>query len=188
MPALPRALLLSAVMLLAPGCRQIADTLFVMDVETEEICKTERSFEFPAAPPGTASIARSLQFPLGQIGADLPEGQLATELRLRLFELNVTAGGADLSGIEYAKVSLRRPGSTEIIRTLLEYQRPTQVFSTTQLTLRGVEAVTVPQLAREDHVELIFEASGDLPAQAWTAEARACAALWARVHYFEVIF
>jgi hypothetical protein len=188
MRALPRVLLLCAATLLTSGCRKIADTLFLVYVETDEICKTERSLAFPATPQGTTTLQQTLSFPLGQLGADLPEGRLETELRLRLFELNITAGGADLSGIEYATVSLRRPGSTEIIRTLLEYNRPAQVFSPTQLSLRGVEAVNVPQLGREEQVELIFEASGELPRQAWAADVLACAGLSAQVHYFELIY
>jgi hypothetical protein len=188
MRTLPRVLLLCAVTLLTSGCRKIADTFFFVDLETEEICKTERSLEFPASAAGTATVERTLSFPLGQVGADLPEGRLDTQFRLRLFELDVTGGEADLTGIEYAKVSLRRPGSAEVIRTLLEYRRPAQVFSPTRLSLRGVEAVQVPQLAREDEVELVFEASGNLPQQAWTADVRTCAGLFGRVHYFDVIF
>jgi hypothetical protein len=188
MRALPRVLLLCAATLLTSGCRKIADTFFFVDLETEEICRTERSLAFPASPAGTATLEQTLPFPLGQVGTDLPEGRLDTQFRLRLFELDVTGGDADLTGIEYAKVSLRRPGSSEVIRTLLEYRRPAQVFSPTRLSLRGVEAVQVPQLAREERVELVFEASGDLPKQAWTADVQACAGLFGRVHYFDVIF
>ncbi len=188
MRALPRVLLLCAATLLTSGCRKLADTLFLVYVETSEICNTERSLAFPATPEGTEMLERTVLMPLGQLGADLPEGRLETELRLRLFELSVTAGEADLSGIEYATVSLRRPGSTEIIRTLIEYRRPSQVFSTTQLSLRGVEAVNVPQLAREEQVELVFEASGKLPRQVWTADVRTCVGLSAQVHYFEFIY
>ena len=188
MRALSRVLLLSTALLFTPGCRKLADTLFVVDVETEELCKTERSLSFPATPPGTETLERTFQFPLGQMGADLPEGRLDTQMRLRLFELSLVGDGADLSGIEHAKVSLRRPGSAELIRTLVEYRQPSQAFSPTRLALRGVEAVSVPQLAREDHVELVFEAHGDLPRQAWTADLQACAGLWARVHYFELIY
>jgi hypothetical protein len=188
MRALPRVFLLSAALVVAPGCRKLADTLFVVDAEMEEICKTERSLAFPAAPGSDFAINQAVRFPLGQIGSDLPEGRLETELRLKLFELNVTSGGADLGGIEYAKVSLRRPGSTEVIRTLLEYHRPAQVYSPTRLSLRGVEAVSVPELARDSEVELVFEARGSLPRQEWTADLQACAGLWARVHYFDLIF
>jgi hypothetical protein len=187
MRALARVLLLTTTTLLAPGCRKIADTFFVVNAETEQICQIERSIAFPAAAPDTGTLVHSLDFPLGQIGADLPEGRLDTQFRLRLFELEVTGGGADLSGLEYAKVSLRRPGSAEVIRTLLEYRQPTQAFSPTRLTLRGVEAARVAQLAREDRVELVFEAQGTLPPQAWTADIQVCAGLRAEVHYFEFI-
>jgi hypothetical protein len=188
MRALPRVLLLSAATLLAPGCRKLADTLFVVDMENEEICRTERGVSFPAAAPEVSSLHQSFLFPLGQLGAELPEGRLDTQFRLRLFELNVTGGGANLGDIEYAKVSLRRPGSAELIRTLLEYHRPGQASSPTRLSLRGVEAVDVPQLARQDTVELVFEARGNLPREPWTADIQACAGLWARVHYFDLIF
>jgi hypothetical protein len=188
MRALPRVLLLTATTLLASGCRKIADTFFVVNAETEEICKTERSVAFPAAGPETEALVHTLEFPLGEIGADLPEGRLETEFRLRLFQLTVTGGDVDLSGIESAKVSLRRPGSTEVIRTLLEYRQPSDAFSTAGITLRAVEAASVPQLARDDRLELVFEARGALPSQAWTADIRACAGLWAEVHYFDFIF
>jgi hypothetical protein len=188
MPALPRALLLCAVLLLAPGCRKIADTFFVVGLNSEELCKTERNVTFSASTPGPATVEKTVRFPLGQLGQDLPEGRLETELRLRLFELNVTGGEVDLGGIEYAKVSLRRQGSGEVIRTLLEYRRPAQVFSPTQLSLRGVEPASVPQLAREESVELVFEATGDLPQQEWTADIQACADMQAEVHSFHLIF
>ncbi|WNG40158.1 hypothetical protein F0U60_45420 [Archangium minus] len=188
MSALPRVLLLTAATLLTSGCRKIADTFFVVNAETEEICKTERSIPIPAAAPGTGTLVHTFEFPLGEIGADLPEGRLETEFRLRLFALDVTGGDVDLSGIESAKVSLRRPGSTEIIRTLLEYRQPTDAFSPTRITLRGVEAVSVAQLARDNRLELVFEAQGTLPPQAWTADLQACAALRAEVHYFRFIF
>ncbi|PTL84238.1 hypothetical protein [Vitiosangium sp. GDMCC 1.1324] len=188
MRTLPRVLLLTATTLLTSGCRKLADTFFVVNAETEEICKTERSISFPAATPDTRALTHTFEFPLGEIGADLPEGRLATDFRLRLFELAVTEGGADLSTLEYAKVSLRRTGSTEIIRTLLEYQQPTEAFSPTSITLRGVEAASVPQLARDDRLELVLEARGTLPPQAWTGDIRACAGLSAEVHYFDFIF
>jgi hypothetical protein len=188
MRALLRALSLSAVLLLAPGCRKIADTFFVVGIDSEELCKTERNVAFPASPPGPATLEETIEFPLGQLGQDLPEGRLETELRLRLFELNVTGGEVDLGGIEYAKVSLKRQGSGEVIRTLLEYRRPAQVFSPAQLSLRGLEPASVPQLAREEKVELVFEATGDLPQQAWTADIQACAGMQAEVHAFHLIF
>ncbi|MCY1081786.1 hypothetical protein [Archangium lansingense] len=190
MRALPRVLLLTATTLLASGCRKIAETFFVVKAETEEICKTRRSIEFPAPAPSASpgTLEYTFEFPLGQIGTDMPEGQLETEFRLKLFELEVMGGEVDLSTLEYAKVSLRRPGAQEVIRTLLEYQQPSQAFSPSRLTLRGVEAASVAQLARQDRLELVFEARGTLPTHAWTADIRACAELREEVHYFEFIF
>lgn len=188
MSVLSRVLPLCAAMLFSSGCRKIANTFFLVYVETDEICNTEQGLAFPATPEGTETLERTVLMPLGQLGADLPEGRLETELRLRLFELRVTGGEADLSGIKYATVSLRRPGSTELIRTLVDYNRPSRVLSTTQMSLRGVEAANVPQLAREEQVELVFEAWGELPRQEWTADVRTCARLSAQVHYFNFIY
>ncbi|HYO65436.1 MAG TPA: hypothetical protein VEU33_05085 [Archangium sp.] len=188
MRALPRVLLLTTALLLAPGCRKIADTFFVVNAETEEICKSQRSIAFTAAGPDTRTLVYTFEFPLGQLGADLPPGRLETDFRLRLFQLDVTGDSADLGGLEYAKVSLRRMGAEEPIRILLEYRQPSQAFSPTQLMLRGVEAASVAELAREDRLELVFETQGTLPAQPWTADILACAGLRAEVHYFDFIF
>jgi hypothetical protein len=188
MPSMPRVPLLLAALLLAPGCRQIADTFFVVNAETDELCKREPAVTF--TPDGTDVLTHTVTFPLGQLGADLPPGSLETELRLRLFELDVTGGdeSLDLSRIDTVKVSLRRMGASEIIRTLLEYGNSSQGFSPTRLTLRAVEAASVPQLGRDEQVELVFEARGNLPIRPWTADLRACASLRAEVHAFQFIY
>lgn len=182
-----RSLLPWLTLALLPGCREIADTFFVVNGETQQQCKTQQGLMFPAA-SGEGSLTYTLEFPLGQVGNDLPDGQLDTEFRLRLFELVVTGGDADLSGIQSAKVSLRRSGSTELIRTLVESNQPSQAFSATRLTLRGVEPASVPQLGRDEQVELVLEAQGTLPSQPWTADLQACVGLSSEVHYFHLIF
>ena len=114
--ALPRTALLLASMLLASGCKEIADTFFVVTSETESLCQSEHGLSFAAAGPGADTLVQTVTVPLGQIGQDLPEGPLTTELWLRLFELDVTGGGADLSALRTVKVSLRRQGATELIQ------------------------------------------------------------------------
>ena len=173
---------------LLPGCRKIADTFFVMSAETQQQCKAERGVVFPAASPGSEPLTYTLTFPLGQLGGDLPEGSLDTEFRLRLFELAVTGGDADLGGIQSARVSLRRRGSAELIRTLVEASQPSQAFSATRLILRGVEPASVSQLGRDEQVELVLEAQGPLPGQEWTADVEACVGLRSEVHYFNLVF
>ncbi len=187
MRALP-LLLLSTLALLLSGCRDIADTFFIVEAENEEICKTLRGAGFPGAPSGLSTIHYTFPFPIGQMGSELPEGRLESELSLKLFEITVTEGDADLSSIEYAKISLRRQGSTEIIRTLLEYNRPADTLATSRLIVQGIDTVNVPELARDEVVDLVFEARGSLPPQGWKADLRACASVWARVHYFDFIF
>jgi|GEM_PF-1117951 len=189
MPALPRVLMLTTAVLFAPGCRKIADTFFVVTAETDELCKSERSLTFSG--DGTDTLTRTVTFPLGQMGADLPEGHLETELRLRLFELDVTGGAVDLKeNLQMVKVSLRRQGATEFIRTLLEQENnaPSQAFTPTRLVLRGVEAASVPELARDEQVELVLEARTREPLPEWTADLQVCASLRAEVHYFHLIY
>jgi hypothetical protein len=184
----PRPWLSLLALTLLPGCRQIADTFFVVNAETQQQCITQHDVRISAVDSSSGKLTYTLEFPLGQVGGDLPVGQLDTEFRLRLFELTVTGGDADLSGLQFARVSLRRSGSQELIRTLVEAEQPSQEFSATRLTLRGVEPASVPQLGRDEQVELVFEARGTLPPQEWTADLQACGGLRSEVHYFNLVF
>ncbi|ATB28574.1 hypothetical protein [Melittangium boletus] len=189
MPSLPRLLILTAAVLLAPGCRKIADTFFVVTAETDELCKAERGLTFSG--DGTDTLTHTVIFPLGQMGTDLPEGHLETELRVRLFELDVMRGEVDLKeDLQVVKVSLRRRGATEFIRTLLEQENnaSSQAFTPTRLVLRAVEAASVPELARDEQVEMVLEARTRRPLPAWTADLQVCASLRAEVHYFHLIY
>lgn len=179
-----RTLLLSAAATLASGC---GGSPFFVEAETEEVCKTEQNIQFPAALPGTASIQQTFELPIGDMGASLPEGQMESELRLKVFEITVTGGGADLSGIERATVSLRQPGTTSALK-VIDYTRPANLPSGQKLTLTATTPVDMLELARQDTLELSFEARGALPQQSWTASLRACAGLRARVEYFDLVF
>ena len=183
----PRPWLSLLALTLLPGCRQIADTFFVMNAETQQQCITAHDVT-PTADASSGRLTYTLSFPLGQVGGDLPVGQMDTEFRLRLFELTVTSGDADLSGLQFARVSLERTGSEELIRTLVEAEQPSQEFSASRLTLRGVEPASVPQLGRDAQVKLVFEAQGRLPTQPWTADLQACVGLRSEVHYFNPVF
>lgn len=175
-----RVLLLSATALLATGC----DSLFFIEAEAEEICKAEPNIEFPAALPGTASVQQTLTFPLGDFADPLPEeADVETELRLKVFE--VTAD-TDLSGIERASVSVRRPGTEETI-LIGEYRR-TGTGATQTLRLTGSGAVDLLDLARQEELDFLFDARGSLPTRAWTATLRACAGVRARASYFDLVF
>lgn len=174
-----RVLLLSAA-LFATGC----DSLFFIEAEADEICKTEPDLSFPAAFPGTASVQQSLTFPLGNLSDPLPEdADIDSELRLKVFE--VTAD-TDISGIERASVSVRKPGTEETI--LVGEFRRTSTAPTQKLSLTGSGAVDLLDLAREDELEFIFSARGSLPTEDWTATLRACAGVRARTNYFDLVF
>jgi hypothetical protein len=175
-----RALLLASTVLLATGC----DSLFFIEAEAEEICKSQSDLDFPAALPITVSVQQTLTFPLGDLADPLPdEADVETELRLKVFE--VTAD-TDLSGIERATVSVRRPGTEQLIQ-IGEYRRsgttPTQVI---RLTSSG--SVDLMDLARQEELDFVFEARGSLPSEDWSATLRACAGVRAKASYFDLVF
>jgi hypothetical protein len=175
-----RALLLSAALLMTTGC----ESLFTIEAEAEEICKTEADISFPGVLPITGSVRHSLNFPLGDFSEPLPaEAELKTEMRLKVFE--VTAD-TDLSGIERASVSVRKPGSDESIR-IGDYRR-TGTGPSQTLRITGTGAVDLLDLARQEELEVTFEASGSLPSEDWTADLRICAGIRAEANYFHLLF
>ena len=178
-----RILLLTATASLLTACD---GPLFFAEAETEEICKTESRVTFPAALPGTSSVQQSFELPIGDTGAALPEGDMESELRLKVFEITATSN-VDLRSIESATLTLRQPGSTTGIR-LVEYRRPADSGPLTKITLTASAPIDVLELAREDTLEMTFEARGALPQQEWTASLRACAGLRSQVDYFDLIF
>ncbi|WP_426754853.1 hypothetical protein [Myxococcus sp. Y35] len=175
-----RALLLSSIALLATGC----ESLFFIEAEAEEVCKTERDLSFPAALPITVNVERSITFPLGDLADPLPDDtEVETELRLRLFE--VTAD-TDLSGIERASVSVREPGGNQT-HVIGEYTR-TSTAARRSIQLTSTGPVDLLDLAREPELEFIFDARGSLPSEDWTASVRACAGVKANANYFDLVF
>ncbi len=179
-----RVLVLTVAATLATGC----DSLFFVEAETEEICKTESSVSFPAAPPGTLSLRQAFSLPLGDVGESLPEGQMESELRLRLFEITALSGNPDLRGIEFATITAQPSDPAIAPIKLLDYQRPASGASANVISITGTNPVDVLALAREERLPLVFEARGSLPQQAWTAKVQICAGLRARVSYSDFIF
>jgi hypothetical protein len=180
--------LVAAVALLASGCREIADALLTMEVQTEEVCRTQPQVLLLAPLPGQRVVRYVFVFPLGQVGSELPPGSMESSLWLHRFELRVAPGGVDLRAVERASVSLRRLGASEPIRTLAEQYRTEQPATAERLELRGLERVVVPDLVREQAVELILELEGTLPQEPWRVDLEACAGWWARVHHLRVVF
>ncbi|MBU8895443.1 hypothetical protein DRW03_14510 [Corallococcus sp. H22C18031201] len=175
-----RALLLCAAPLLVTGC----DSLFTLEVEAEEICKTQADVSFPAAPSGTASVQQTLSLPLGDFAEPLPEDvEVTSALRLKTFEVDANT---DLSGIERATVSLRKPGSDEVI-LVGEYRR-SGTGPVRQIRLTGGGAVDVLDLAKQSNLDFVFDAKGSLPSTQWTANMKVCAAVKARANYFNLLF
>lgn len=180
--------LVAAVALLASGCREIADALLTMEVETEQVCRTQPQAVLPAPLPGQRVARYAFVFPLGQVGSELPPGPMESSLWLHRFKLRVEPGGVDLREVERASVSLRRLGASEPIRVLAEYYRSARPTAAESLVLQGVERVAVPDLAREQAVELVLELEGTLPQEPWRADLEACAGWWARVHHLRVVY
>ncbi|XXF77110.1 hypothetical protein P2318_29255 [Myxococcaceae bacterium GXIMD 01537] len=181
----PTRILLLTAAALASGC---GDSLFFVEAEVQEICKTEKSVTFPAALPGTASVQQTFELPIGDSGAALPEGTMDSDLRLKVFEVTATSGNVDLSQIESATVSIKKAGSTEAPIKLIEYRRPPNAGSLQKLSLTASAPVDVLELARQEQLDLTFEARGALPTQEWTASVRMCAGLRAKVDYFDLVF
>lgn len=180
-PSFRTLLLASAVSLFGTGC----DSLFNIEVEAERICKTEKDLSFPAALPGSASVQQSIQIPLGDFSSALPDDtDVRTELRLKLFDATATT---DISGIERAKVSVRKPGSTDYV-LLGEFRRTGTSGPTNTLELTGSGAVDVLDLAKQEELEFLFEASGSLPTQSWSADIDVCIGAKASANYFHLLF
>jgi hypothetical protein len=176
-------ILLIALPLLTTGC----DSLFYVEAETEEVCKTQHNISFPASIPIPGTVSQTINFPVGDISATIPTGSTEAQLRVRLFELTATSGNVDLRGVEKASVALRLPNHTTPTK-LLEYTRAANQPSTQKLTATGNGVLDLNELIRQDNLELTFEASGTLPTKEWTADLRVCAGLWMKTDILDLIF
>jgi hypothetical protein len=180
-PSFRTLLLASAVTLLGTGC----DSLFALEVEAERICKTENDLSIPAAPPLSGSVSQSFEIPLGDFASALPtDAEVKTELRLKLFDATAST---DISGIERASLSVRKPGSTEYV-LLGEFRRTGNGGPTRTLQLTSSGAVDVLDLAKQEQLEFLFQASGTPPTQQWTVDAEVCVGAKARANYFNLVF
>ncbi|RKH03532.1 hypothetical protein D7Y13_22310 [Corallococcus praedator] len=174
-------LLCCALPLFTTGC----ESLFNIEVEAEEICKAEDDLSFPAAFPGSASVEQSIQVPLGDFASALPDDtDVETQLRLKLFDATATT---DISGIERASLSVRKPGSPEYV-LLGEFRRTGNGGATNKLQLTGSGAVDVLDLAKQEELEFLFQATGSLPTQPWSADIRVCVGAKASANYFGLVF
>jgi hypothetical protein len=176
-------ILLIALPLLSTGC----SSLFSVEAETEEICKTQRNVSFPGVPLPPGTVSQTLNFPVGDLIGTLPAGSTEALLRMRLFEVTATSGNPELSGVERATVSIRLPDETRP-RELLRYTRPPNQPSTQKLSAPGSGEVDINQLIGQESLELTVEASGQLPPRDWTADVRVCAGLFLKADVLDLIF
>lgn len=176
-------ILLLALPLLATGC----GSLFYVEAETEEVCKTQHNVPFPGSIPIPGTVSQTINFPIGDITQTIPRGSTDAELRVRLFEVTATGGNPELSGVERASVAIRLPNQSTPTK-LLEYQRPANQTSTQKLSATGSGLLNLNQLLDQDELELTLTASGTLPQRDWTADVRVCAGLWLRTDVLDLIF
>jgi hypothetical protein len=176
-------ILLIALPLLTTGC----SSLFSVEAETEEICKTQRDVSFPGVPLPPGTVSQTLNFPVGDLIGTLPSGSTEALLRMRLFEVTATSGNPELSGVERATVSLRLPNETRL-REVLRYTRPANQPSTQKLSAPGSGEVDINELIGQESLELTVEASGQLPPRDWTADVRVCAGLFLKADVLDLIF
>lgn len=176
-------ILLLAVPLLATGC----DSLFFVEAETEELCKTQRDLSFPAsiAIPGT--VSQTFNFPVKDLTATIPTGDTEAILRLKLFELTPTSGNPDLSGVERAALSVLLDGDTRPT-SLLEYKKTASQPSPQKLSATGSGVLDLQKVLNQEELELTMEASGTLPTRPWTADLRVCAGVSLKADFFDMIF
>lgn len=179
----PFRILLITLPLLTTGC----SSLFSVEAETEEVCKTQRNVDFPGVPLPPGTVGQTFSFPIGDLIATLPTGSTEARLRMRLFEVTATSGNPELSGVERASVALRLPDQTTPTK-LLEYRRPANQASTQKLSALGSGEVDINKVIGQDTIELTLEASGQLPPRDWTADVRVCAGLFLKADVLDLIF
>lgn len=176
-------ILLTALPLLTTGC----GSLFYVEAETDEVCKTQRNVSFPGSIPIPGTVSQTINFPIGDITNTIPQGSTEAQLRVHLFEVTATGGNPELSGVERASVAIRLPSQATPTK-LLEYRRPTNQTSTRKISATGSGVLDLNQLLDQDELELTLEASGTLPQRDWTADVRVCAGLWLRTDVLDLIF
>jgi hypothetical protein len=176
-------ILLITLPLLATGC----GSLFFVEAQTDEVCKTQRNISFPGGLPIPGTVEQTILFPVGDLTATIPTGDTESELSMRSFELTATSGNPDLSGIELASMSLRLTGQSQPTK-LLEYRRAPNQPATQKLTATGNGVLDIQELIREENLELTFGATGTLPRNAWTADLKVCAGLRLKADVLDLIF
>lgn len=176
-------ILFLALPLLATGC----GSLFYVEAETEEVCRTEHNVTFPGSIPIPGTVSQEIHFPVGDITGTIPRGSTEAQLRVHLFEVTATSGNPELSGVERASVSIRLP-SDPTPTVLLEYRRPANQTSTQKLSAAGSGTLDLNQLLEQDQLVLNVTASGTLPTREWKADVRVCAGLWLRTDVLDLLF
>lgn len=176
-------ILLITLPLLTTGC----SSLFSVEAETEELCKTQRNVSFPGVPLPPGTVAQAFNFPIGDLVGTLPSGSTEARLRMRLFEVTATSGNPELGGVERANVSLRFPDQATLTK-VLEYRRPANQPSTQKLSAAGNGEVDINKLIGQETIEVTIEVSGQLPPRDWTADVRVCAGLFLKADVLDLIF
>jgi hypothetical protein len=176
-------ILLITLPLLTTGC----SSLFSVEAETEEICKTQRNVSFPGSIPIPGTVSQTINFPIGDLTATIPAGSTEAKLRMRLFEVSATSGNPELSGVERASVALRLPSQATATK-VLEYRRPANQASTQKISATGSGELNINELLGQDSLELTLEASGTLPRSNWTADVRVCAGLFLKADVLDLLF
>jgi len=178
-------ILLITLPLLTTGC----SSLFSVEAETEELCKTQRNVNFPGLPLPPGTVRQTFNYPIGDLVATLPTEGTEAKLSMRLFEVTATGGNPELSGVEFVSMAMRLPDETRP-RELLKYTRPPNQASTQKLSAvaNDQSSVEISKLLGQETIELTVEASGQLPPRDWTADVRVCAGLFMKADVLDLIF
>jgi hypothetical protein len=170
---------LSALALILGGCDHLLD----LRVQAEQLCvpATSQSFSGASAPPGplplpgtsTKSVTLDFSKPLKQI----PGAEGGLKLDVRLDQVFIRSTITDLSFIKRVKVSLGPGTPSDALPPVYvgEFVKGTAAPAPVhELKVQSVLDSNVIKYVKDEPAQLIFTATGRLPADAFMADVEAC--------------
>jgi hypothetical protein len=166
-------------LLLLAGCDNVLD----LRVQNEQLCVPAASQTFsggsamlgPLRLPGTSTKAVTIDFskPLEQI----PGEQAGLKLDVRLDQVFIRSMATDLAFVKRVKVSLAPGTPSEKLPPLYigEYVKSGAAVSPLkELKVQSTVNANVLEYLKDEPAQLMFTATGNLPAEAFMADVEAC--------------
>jgi hypothetical protein len=175
----PLARLALATLLLPAGCG-----LLRAELELKTVCATLPDYAMPATPV-SGTFATDLTYDLGADLDVLDDPDFSSSLRLQRLELAVApgSGAIDLAGVETLSATVLPPGGSALPAVVAARYTRGDAPSATWLAATSLsDADLVPYLT-DGKAALHLEATGDMPAEPWTATVTACFLMEVAVDY-----